>query len=445
MVMKVYNLFLNSELKMEQENDIFSAPTTNSLTDIVASVKAGQEYLQSLGIDDIIGLIDAVAQTWSRRNNPLQQQYGAQGLTFLLYWFRKKHLIQAANYSLKSNRKVLDQFSEAPGMPFLLKANPRGLIGHWLAGNVPMLGMLSLVQGLITKNGNILKVPKQNGEIIPRLLNSFNGVEYVNQNGKKILGTDLIKSVAAIYFERDDQKAQESLSLNVNVRVAWGGMEAVESVMNLPRKYGSEDVVFGPRTSFMVIGKEFLKSKAEVKNLAAKAAIDASLFEQQGCNSPHTVFVETGGDVSPLEFSQIMADAMAEVLKRFPVGDIADADAVKIVTLRTEYDMRGEAYYSPGIQWTVLYSEEDYGLAEPCYHRTVFVRPVADVMVVSDYCTHLTQTAGTALSPERKIVFATKVTAKGVDRCPDIGSMTLYEIPWDGMFVLDRFVRWSKL
>jgi hypothetical protein len=330
-------------------------------------------------------------------------------------------------------------------MPFKLKANPRGLIGHWLAGNVPMLGMLSLVQGLITKNGNILKVPKQNGEVIPRLLNSFNGVEYKNSKGEIIFGSEIIKSVAAIYFDRDDKDAQEALSLDVNVRVAWGGMEAVESVMNLPRKYGSEDVVFGPRTSFMVIGKECLENEADAKRLAAKAAMDASLFEQQGCNSPHTVFVETGADISPLQFSEFMADAMKDVLKRMPIGDIADADAVKIITLRTEYDMRGEAFYSPGIEWTVLFSEEDTGLAEPCYHRTLFVRPVKDVMDVADCCTHLTQTAGTALSPERKIAFATKVTANGVDRCPDIGSMTLYEIPWDGMFVPDRFVRWSKL
>lgn len=443
--MKIHTLFLNGKLGIQQEDDIFSSPAVDSLTDIEQSVKSGQEYLRSLAVDDIIGLIDAVARTWSSRDNPLQKKYGSRGLNFLLYWFRKKHLSQAADISLKSDRTVLDRFTQPPSIPYRLKANPRGTISHWLAGNVPMLGMLSLVQGILTKNVNILKVPKHNGEIIPYLLNSFNGVVYESETGKKIEGTQLIKSTAAIYFERDDQEAQKALSMISNVRVAWGGMEAVESVMNLPRKYGCEDVIFGPRTSFMVIGKEYLQSKEKAGEIAGKAALDASLFEQQGCNSPHTVFVERGGIVSPLEFARLLAGAMAETLKRFPKGEIAAADSLKILKLRSEYDMRGEAFYSPGVEWTVLYAEEDTGLAAPCYNRTVFVRPVSDVMEVEKYCSHLTQTAGTALSDQRKTRFAEKVTARGVDRCPDVGSMTLYEIPWDGMFVLDRFVRWSKL
>ena len=35
-------------------------------------------------------------------------------------------------------------------------AHPRGIITHWLAGNVPILGMISLIQGIITKNTNLL-------------------------------------------------------------------------------------------------------------------------------------------------------------------------------------------------------------------------------------------------------------------------------------------------
>ena len=41
-----------------------------------------------------------------------------------------------------------------------------------------------------------------------------------------------------------------------NVRVAWGGMDAVESVMNTKKNYGTEDVIFGPKKSFAVIEKE---------------------------------------------------------------------------------------------------------------------------------------------------------------------------------------------
>ncbi|MFC1850272.1 acyl-CoA reductase [candidate division CSSED10-310 bacterium] len=430
---------------MRPEKDIFSAPSVNSLTGIISLVKTGQEYLLTLGIDDITGIIDKVSRSWSDRNNTLQQRFGSSGLNYLLYWFRKKHLSQIIHNSLRTNRKVLDSFCETTGIPYKLKANPRGIISHWLAGNVPMLGMLSLVQGLLTKNANILKVPRQNGEVIPLLLNSFNGVVYENEAGVQIHGSELIKSVAAIYFERDDMEAQKTLSLHSNVRVAWGGMDAVELVMNLPRRYGCEDVIFGPRTSFIVIGKEFLESYEQAKTCASRSSIDASIFEQQGCNSPHTVFVEKGGQVTPLEFAGLLGDAMAETLKRFPKGELSPGDTLKILNLRTQYDMMGEAFYPSDMAWTVLYGEDDTGLATPCFNRTLFVRPVDDVMEVVDYCNHLTQTAGIALSEKRRETFVSQVTARGIDRCPDLGAMSSYDTPWDGMFVVDRFVRWSKL
>jgi len=34
------------------------------------------------------------------------------------------------------------------------------------------------------------------------------------------------------------------------------------------------------------------------------------------------------------------------------------------------------------------------------------------------------------------------MTARGVERCPEVGSMRLYETPWDGLFPMERLVRW---
>ena len=47
---------------------------------------------------------------------------------------------------------------------------------------------------------------------------------------------------------------------------------------------------------------------------------------------------------------------------------------------------------------------------------------------------------------EKKLIrFARKAALRGVDRFPKIGTMTLYEVPWDGMYVMDRFVKWTKI
>jgi len=443
--MKVYTLFVDGKYSFPASGNLFDAPAVETFNDIQNKVKKGQEYLSLISIDDIIECIDLVVADWSLRTGEVQTKLGHLGINFLIYWFRRKHLQQISDNSLHGNRKVMDDFSVVDGCNYELIANPKGTIVHWLAGNVPMLGMLSLIQGLLTKNANILKVPKDNADVIPMLLNSFNKVSFINSRNEKITGAEIVKSIAAVYIDKNDNEAQKSLSEIASVRVAWGNLEAVETIMNLRKHYGSDDVIFGPRTSFMVIGQERLQSEEDAQKIARYASMDASLFEQRGCNSPHTVFVEKGGNVTPLRFAEILGVEMQKSLKQIPRAKIAAADTLKILQLRTEYDIRGEAFYSNGIEWTVLFSEEDYGLADPCYNRTLFVRPVDDVMSVEKYCSHVTQSAGTALSEERRREFAKRVSARGIDRVPEIGKMTLYEIPWDGMFVMNEFVKWCKL
>ena len=65
-------------------------------------------------------------------------------------------------------------------------------------------------------------------------------------------------------------------------------------------------------------------------------------------------------------------------------------------------------------------------------------------MDVAANCSHRTQSAGVELPPERKDAFARRVMENGVDRCPDVGAMVAYDVPWDGMLVMGRFVRWAK-
>ena len=432
-------------LHMRDTSDVTTGREVTSLDGVVESVQAGQEYLRTLSVDDIIGFIDALAASWSQRASIIQQQYAPLGLNFLQYWFRASHLKQAADFSLRADRRHIDEFCEVDGQKYCLRAQPRGIIVHWLAGNVAMLGMLSLVQGIVTKNANILKVPRQNCDVIPTLLASFANVNYQTESGVTVDGKQLAGSIAAVYCEASDVEAQRAISNVAQVRVAWGGMDAVEAIMNLPRKYGSEDIIFGPRTSFAVIGREFLENKDDARSIAGKLANDASVFEQRGCNSPHTVFVETGGEVTPEEFAGILAGTMAETNRRIPRVATAPGETGKVLSLRVEYEMRGEAFYSENLDWTVLYAGEDVGLATPCFNRTLFVRPIDDVMTISRHCSHLTQTAGVALNEDRKIRFAEAVTAVGVDRVPNVGSMSLYEVPWDGLFTMDRMVRWVKL
>ena len=443
--MKFYQLFNDGEHKALADETISDLKPVENFIDILNSIRKGQEYLTKIKVEDIIAWLDEISVTWSDRNSETQKNFSNQGINFLIFWFRKKHLMEITDLAFRGNRNFLDDFININRSEIKLKAQPRGIVSHWIAGNVPMLGMLSLVQGILTKNANLVKVSKDNLHVVPMLLNSMAKVNIKGSNGKLIEGKKIVQSISCIYYSSSDDDALNEMSLNSQVRVAWGGMKAVEKIMNLPRKFGCEDIIFGPKTSFAAIGSEKLFDKDSSIKIAKKIALDASQFEQQGCNAPHTIFVERNGFISPLQFAELLSHEMRSISKKILRDPNTVIDLGKILMLRAQHEMKGEAFYPDGLEWTVLYSDDDKGLAEPCYFKSLFVRPIVDIMKVDDYCSHLTQTAGVALSDERKKEFALRVSARGIDRIPDVGSMSNYDVPWDGMFMMDRLVRWCKI
>ncbi len=323
----------------------------------------------------------------------------------------------------------------------MIRAQPRGVVVHWVAGNVPVLGLLSLVQSMLCKNANVVKVSRRRPGSLPHLLAALADVAYTNAQGETFNGRILTDTMAVVYADRQDQPAARELSRLADVRVAWGGREAVEAIINLPRRYGTEDIVFGPKLSFAIVAAERLADQDTARRTAAAIAADACAFDQQGCNSPHTVFVERGGAIAPADFARVLGEAMDAESRRAPPEEVDPAAAMNVFAVRTEYAMRGEAYHSRDIQWAVVYSDDDKGLAEPCYLRTLFVRPVDDVFEVAAFCSSQTQTAGLAVD-DRRHALADALTARGVERCPAVGAMRIYDVPWDGLFPMDRVVRW---
>ena len=424
-----------------------AAPVLDAIEPLAARLCAAQQRLRTVAFDDLLGLCDAAAKLDSARASAGRFHPSESSRVFAP--------LAAAGQSPDARpalapraARALDRFVPLDeNDPMMIRAQPRGLVVHWVAGNVPVLGLLSLVQSMLCKNANIVKVSRKRPGMLPCLLAALAEVTYTNARGETQSGRVLTDAVAVVYADRQDQAAARELSRLADVRVAWGGREAVEAIVNLPRRHGTEDIVFGPKVSFAVVAAERLADADTARRTAAAIAADACAFDQQGCNSPHTVFVERGrpgvpgAPIAPAEFARLLGEAMQTECRRAPLAEVDPADAMNALGVRTEYAMRGEAYYSRDVQWAVVCSDEDQGLAEPCYLRTLFVRPVDDVFEVAAFCSAQTQTAGLAVD-DRRYALADALTARGVERCPAVGAMRIYDAPWDGLFPMDRMVRW---
>jgi hypothetical protein len=425
-------------------HDFEDAPLIKSFDSYYKKLKENHTILHNTPVEDLLAFFNEVSKKIIERDGPFQKKFSDDGINFLVYWFRQNFLEKAIAESLRMDPSVLDQYIETSDKKFLVSATPKGLITHWLSGNVPILGLLSLIQGLVTKNINILKVSKDTGMLIPHFLEEISKINVLVSDNKTIKGSDICKSIAVVYFDRNNIQAQEYFSNISNIRVAWGGMDAVESVMNTKRSYGTEDVIFGPKKSFAVIEKKEIDTQEKINILCQKLANDIFQIDQRGCNSPHNVFIEKNSKFESKHFAESLGIAMENLSKRNPQQYYSSLETLNVLKKRTEFDMFFDAFYPDSLEWSVLHANNNI-LEDSCFNRTIFVKTFSKKEEILNQCSHLTQSIGVAMDKDSLLEFARKAAIKGVDRFPKIGSMTLYEVPWDGMFVMDRFIKWTKL
>lgn len=417
---------------------------SQKLDSILQDLDDSQAWLRQQPVDALAGLIELAQQRWMKPTFELGE-FRTNGLAFLAEWSSSEKLRALADAALKGKRGHLDGFLPIDNVPNkMMRATPRGLIGHWLSGNVPVLGMLVIVQCILSKNTNLIKVAATYSNAIPALLRAFEGLQYTTPGGYTVKGDDLLKTISVVYFDRQQVSLATQMSTACDVRIAWGGGDAINAVKMLPQKWSVQDIMFGPKLSYMVIAKEAMPSERFVKKICRRAAVDASVFDQTACASPHTIFVERGGAVSPEEFAERLGANMQKAYTRIPKG-LEDQGAINAInSVRSVYQFEGKVWHSTGPGWTVLYDDK-HELAQPTYSRVITVRGVDHINEAAAFASDEIQTIGLAATGKKRLDFAEAVTNAGVERCPDIGTMTHFDSPWDGTFVMDRIIKWVTL
>ncbi len=405
----------------------------DALKPLVPAVQAGFEALKKIDKGNVID----VYQKFSENVVKDPSTTGIDGVAFLSNWLRKANMMQIVEKNLR-DLAYLDKFV---GEKKRIKAQPRGFACHWIAGNVPTLGLFSLFQSMLVGNANILRIPPRSHDTMVRLLKVFAS----SKTDSGLTGADLLKSTAIIYYDRTDRKANEELSDIADARVVWGGEEAVKSITGLPRRSHCEDVIFGPKYSFAVLDREAIGSKDFPRTLRLLAS-DIFMFDQAACTSPHVVFCEKGG-VAIASIARSLGEEMGKLAKRFPKSEIDPFTMTRIINARAEHALDPDASIicPPENDWTILINKRP-GLEEPIESRTIFLKEVDSIMDTLPYITKKVQTVGCTVGDKAELLaYADAATFRGVARCVSVGQMHLFDSPWDGMLFMSRLVNWVTL
>ena len=420
-------------------NGIFQTKKVKDLNSIISDIHKNKDLIVDVPILALIEILDKLGKSFIT-NKKLRK---IEGSNFLALWLKRKNLINMIDNNL-NNIKYLDEFVEIKENQYI-KAQPRGLVAHWIAGNVPTLGIFSLVQSILCKNLNILRIPEKSVDTVIPILKELNSIK-IEHNNKKYNGSDIVKSLSVIYYPKDNIKANEILSKNADAKLIWGGKESVKQIKNLPAKEHCEDIIFGPKYSFGVFDKEFLESEDITKELS-RAVMDIIVFDQSACSSPQVLFFEKNNKYNIKQIADLIKKEFNTTAKRYPKNNQDYDTAARIINARGEYllDENKDIVLAKALDWTVLINR-DICLEGPIQSRTIFIKEINSINDIVPLITKKIQTVGIAIKNlEKTKVFCSRVTYRGVARCVKFGSMNNYESPWDGMLALSRLVRFVKI
>lgn len=341
---------------------------------------------------------------------------------------------------------ALEASVERRGYEGLIRAMPKGVVLHVGAGNV-FLGILdSLVIGFLTKNVNIVKLSSSGSNFINLFMDAL-----AEADEKGVLAG----SCAVVSWKGGSQGLEEAALKHVNAVFVWGGYEAVQAY----RRIAPIDVRvegFGPKTSVGLVFASCVDHEG-MDNVARRAALDASLWDQAACSSLHTLYF-----VAPAARNKALAaDFLKHARKHFaalaadlPPGRLSPDEMVEINKARqlARVDQAlGKASYissAPKTDWTVIYEKDPVYRVSPL-NRVLYVKTVETLEEVRDRILPLRgyiQTVGVGGSIERKRVMEVLGPA-GIARVVRLGKM-LEESngsPHDGIFPMMSLVNWLPI
>jgi len=431
------------------------------ITEACQTLKRNREhYLAVRSTDGLVKILCEVAESWLQPHNSfrklaLEQEPGktgfsratlAKGLDNFFSQLTRDDFHSLLQQEL-SHAYRLDKFvatsAEEKSNRAAMAIGPEFLV-HIAAGNIPNPALTGIMFGLLTRSAQFVKCAS-GSSFLPRMF------AHSIYDADPKLGACL-----EIAEWRGGNAALESaLFAEADCVTATGSDETLGEIrQRLPIK--TRFLGYGHRVSFGFVAGEVLHG-SRAKKIVAAAADDVVAWNQLGCLSPHVIYVEAGGEVSPDKFAELLANELERREQTEPRGELAAELAAAIASRRGIYEVR--AAHSPettqhwcsknSTAWTVVY-EADTRFQMSCLNRFIYVKAVSDLTAAlqgADEIRGRVSTVGIATPEEKANEIATQLARWGATRVCPLGQMQNPPLTWrhDGRPALDDLMIWTDL
>ncbi|MGO9002075.1 MAG: acyl-CoA reductase, partial [Limisphaerales bacterium] len=193
------------------------------------------------------------------------------------------------------------------------------LLVHIAAGNLPSPALMSVVLGLLTRSAQFVKCTPA-AAFLPRLF------AHSIYDADAKLGACL--EIAE--WRGGNVELEAALFAGADCVTATGSDETLAAIRaRLPVK--TRFLGYGHRVSFGFVAGAVLHG-SHTRQIISRAADDVVAWNQLGCLSPHVVYVQTGGEVSPEKFAELLADELERREQTEPRGELPAEHAAAIAS-----------------------------------------------------------------------------------------------------------------
>lgn len=413
-----------------------------------------ETYLAGRSTKNLINVLSGLSKSWLQADYPFRKLALAQGpaatgfssatiasgLDGFFKQLTSENLEALLEQDLGHVRR-LDGMAAEPGADRASIVTSPSLLVHIGAGSLPNPALLGVVLGVLIRSAQFMKCASGSAllprlfahslyEIEPKLAACLEIAEWRGGNA------ELEK---ALYEEADCVTASGSDETIAAIRAQVSGQ--------------CRFVAYGHRVSFAFISGAVL-SGLNASKVAARAAADVAAWDQLGCLSPHVIYVESGGSVSPENFAAKLAEELARREEIEPRGALPAEVAGAIASRRSFYEVR--AAHSPDTRlwrsenstaWTVLF-EADPRFQRSCLNRFIYVKPVknlTEALQNADSVRGKVSTVGLAAPEDKAEALATQLARWGASRVCPLGQMQNPPLLWrhDGRPALGDLVTWT--
>ena len=420
--------------------------------------ESGRRILAEIPVQRLLEGVDRVAQRFLDAGDPLRTSTLESMAPLAGYSDAMAEVVLGGmvdGWRASQLRKLLTSEFPDPGVLDGFRPGPHGgvtramgfpLAFHLGAGTVPGVSATSMIRSLLVKSAVLLR---------PAFGDVPLSVAFAKALSEEL--PEIAGCFAVLHWARERTDLTGRVLSSVDLVAAYGSDETLDGIRErLP--LSTRFVAYRHRVGVAFIGREALeRGGASGSGSARQSALEASravsLFDQRGCVSPHAVFVEEGGEVSPELWADFLADALQELERELPSGPVGPEAGVGIQQVRGAAELaeglgRGWVRHGAGLApWTVTVLQDE-PLMPSCLNRVVRVIPVEDGLRAVDLLepwARFLQSVGVEGFGDRGADLEDRLARMGVSRIVSLAAQPWPDAWWhhDGGSPLRDLVRWT--